>query len=527
MVMTFSTIPSLRVVLFVSTRVKVTKMTGRIVDGKLHVAGYVYYKSKTRGGRTYWECRLVKQKQCTARAISTDVDSPGELVIFKGPAESAHSHPPNIDESAAEQFTSRVKRLASEHPQLPPSQILRTEMPTVSEGVLSQLPEQEALSKSMRRARRKNLPPNPRRLTDFVSLPRRYRETLLGETFLLHDSGPPEADSEVESGDEDEDVARVLVFATRRNIELLCDSTIWFLDGTFKTSPAIFCQIFTILGLRKRNVEEGEGVPLPYVYALLTHKTQAQYRVVLETVKTAVENYRVQQCVPTKIMCDFELAILNACAEVYPNVPTSGCFFHLGQSAYRRIQTEGLQRAYTDENDRSLKTFLHTVLALAFVPVADVPAAFQLLRNRCPPCAVGFMDYFDSTYVRGRPRRGRRRAVAPRYEIRLWNQYQAALDQSHRTNNASEGWHNRFRIVIGKHHPDLYAALTEFQKEQAYTEVCIAELSLGKRVKTAPKQKWVELHTRIQAIVRKYEEYKARGDLEDYLRTIGHNIVLT
>lgn len=168
-------------------------MVAKIVDGKLHVAGYVYYKSKAQRGRIYWECRLVKQKQCTARAISTDASPPANLVLLKGPAESAHSHPPNVDQSAAEVFTSRVKRLAREHPQLPPSQILRTELPALSTGVLSQLPEQEELSKSMRRARRQHFPPNPRKLTDFDVLPRRYRETLLGENFLLYDSGLPDA----------------------------------------------------------------------------------------------------------------------------------------------------------------------------------------------------------------------------------------------------------------------------------------------------------------------------------------------
>jgi len=186
-----------------------------------------------------------------------------------------------------------------------------------------------------------------------------------------------------------------------------------------------------------------------------------------------------------------------------------------------------LQVAYTNPDDRSLKDFLHTILALAFVPVADVPRAFDKLRREWPPSIVGFMDYFSSTYVKGRPQRGRRRAVAPRYAVPLWNQYNAALQKSHRTNNASEGWHNHFRIVAGKHHPDLYAAVTELQREQAFTESCIAELALGKLVKTAPRTKWLELQNRIQGITAHYNAYKARGEEVDYLRTIGHNIVLT
>lgn len=50
-----------------------------------------------------------------------------------------------------------------------------------------------------------------------------------------------------------------------------------------------------------------------------------------------------------------------------------------------------------------------------------------------------------------------RKGILPRYPSAIWNQYQTALTGSHRTNNVSEGWHNRFQLVIGKHHPDLYS----------------------------------------------------------------------
>ena len=96
----------------------------------------------------------------------------------------------------------------------------------------------------------------------------------------------------------------------------------------------------------------------------------------------------------------------------------------------------------------------------------------------------------------------------------------------HRTNNSSEGWHNRFRLVVGKHHPDVYSAVTEIQKEQAFTETCIAELALGKKIKASPKRKWLELQTRIQNVSREYDSYKNRNATLDYLRTIAHNINL-
>jgi len=47
--------------------------------------------------------------------------------------------------------------------------------------------------------------------------------------------------------------------------------------------------------------------------------------------------------------------------------------------------------------------------------------------------------------------------VPPRYKPALWNYYNAARNEEHETNNISEGWRNRFRLVVGKHYPDLYS----------------------------------------------------------------------
>ncbi len=56
-------------------------------------------------------------------------------------------------------------------------------------------------------------------------------------------------------------------------------------------------------------------------------------------------------------------------------------------------------------------------------------------------------------------------AIRPRYPISLWNQYKIAINKVHRTNNVWEGWHNRLQLV-GKHHPDIYTAVGEIQKEE-------------------------------------------------------------
>lgn len=332
---------------------------------------------------------------------------------------------------------SRLKRKAEENPEMPPAQILRLELPNVPDEVIAQLPERENLKKSIRRQRRQNLPVNPKSLADLLEIPDRYKNTLVGDNFLMHDSH--------------EDDNRVIVFGSRRNLELLARSPVWFLDGTFKVSPVIFTQVFTILGLVERNAaarddqqQEVNQLPVPLVYALLSSKESVQYKTVLRAVANKAREYHIANCQPQKIITDFEMSIITACTTVFPNVPVSCCFFHLCQSIYRRVQSEGLQVAYSDPEDSSLRLYVKKLLALAFVPIADVAAVFNLLDTNAPEELEDIVDYFGKTYVIGVPARGRRRARQPRYPPRLWNQYTAAREGSHRTNNISEGWHNRF-----------------------------------------------------------------------------------
>ena len=137
----------------------------------------------------------------------------------------------------------------------------------MSARVSSQLPLRENLRKTIRHQRTKNLPPNQKSLVDLSDIPAaQYQEKLLGKPFLLQDNK--------NTADEDEDEGRVLVFATRKNIEMLCRSPIWFEDGTFKVSPTIFAQLFTVIRLRQRNHQEVEDTPLltNFVYALLKGK---------------------------------------------------------------------------------------------------------------------------------------------------------------------------------------------------------------------------------------------------------------
>ncbi|PSN44355.1 hypothetical protein C0J52_19615 [Blattella germanica] len=129
-----------------------------------------------------------------------------------------------------------MKRVATEHPEITPSQILRNELRSVPSGVFSQVPEREHLKRSIRRERTRYQLPDPTSIDELGEIPERYKRTQNGENFLIYDNF-----------NEEEDTQRVIVFGTKKNLELLLKSVCWFADGTFKCAPKLFTQIFSIL----------------------------------------------------------------------------------------------------------------------------------------------------------------------------------------------------------------------------------------------------------------------------------------
>lgn len=290
----------------------------------------------------------------------------------------------------------------------------------------------------------------------------------------------------------------------------------------FQVSPVLFTQLFTVLGIVKQNKI---FAALPLVYALLTSKETTQYAAVLRAITSTAERYHIVECKPRRLMTDFERGIITAGFAVFNDAVISCCFFHLGQSLYRRIQSEGLQTAYQDSADDTVRNQTHMLLALAFTPVPDVPRVFRKLNQSVVESLHPVMQYFETTYI-GICARGRRAAVAAKYPPTLWNQREAALNGDHKTNNVSEGWHNRFRLLVGKNHPDFYSLLMEIQKEQADTDIAITELSLGRKIKAAPKKKWIDYQLKIQHIAADFDTYKRDGKELEFLQLIGCNIVL-
>lgn len=88
----------------------------------------------------------------------------------------------------------------------------------------------------------------------------------------------------------------------------------------------------------------------------------------------------------------------------------------------------------------------------------------------------------------------------------------------------SEGWHNRFQVVVGRQHPSIYTFLNELGKEQADTECMLRQLNLGQKIRKCRSKVQLKTEERIYNIVSKYDEFVNNNDIIAYLTAIGHNL---
>jgi hypothetical protein len=377
-------------------------------------------------------------------------------------------------------------------------QIVASSTVGVLVSVAGQLPSVQNMKRTIQRTRQREQTPlaNPTNLNDLI-LPQEYTQTLAGVPFLLHDSG---------AGND-----RILLFSTQRNLDLMAQCTHWFADGTFKTSPPLFSQVYTIHALIYNDI-------IPTIFVLMPNRTESTYNRVFSALKSLKLNLQ-----PTTIMTDFERSSMNAFHSAFPNAIQRGCFFHLSQSIWRRIQqTEGLKDKYTDDSDFALQ--VRHLASLAFVPVDDVVGAFEELidspyfRENSPKLQP-IVDYFEDTWI-GRPLRQNHRRN-PCFAHSLWNCYDATKADLPKTNNSVEGWHYGFNQLLGAHHPTIWKFINGLQKEQSLNELKVEQYIAGQRP-PAGKRIYRDTAEKIKEIV---EDYGQRP-LFDYLKGIAQNFNL-
>lgn len=449
----------------------------------LYLEGFFYIKDRVKDDTTYWKCERSKIG-CKGRLVRRN-----ETTIKRA----EHNHEGRPEKVEVRKVLQAVREGAQKTVNIP-QVILSEATGSCSEITSANLPSIPSMKRTIRNIRNKdnNFPSIPNEASSLI-LPEDFKITDKGKHFLLFDSGVDDTD-------------RILIFGTNENIQHLYFSPYWYMDGTFKTVPKLFQQLFTIHG-------KVGNIVVPLVYILLLNKLEATYVRAIKQVKLLTCTFG--QCLMlTHVVIDFENGLISAIQKLFPNIQIQGCFFHFKQCIYRKLQKFGLKQEYDTDCDFANKVKL--LEALAFLPVNHVHRGFDIIleQTNFPPKMQKLIDYFEETWVGRMERRARKK---PRFQIEIWNCYHSIIENMHITNNIVEGWHHGFLLMMNSEKPSIWNFLSTLKKEQSLTDLKIINESTGVRPK---KKTYKSINIRIKKIC---EDFNDNSDLEieNYLKSVS------
>jgi len=277
---------------------------------------------------------------------------------------------------------------------------------------------------------------------------------------------------------------RHLIFATDYMLQLLQRADTWYMDGTFRVVKWPFVQLFSIHAF-VRTTEVIKQIPLCFV--LMSAKRKRDYEAVLNVVRQKMPERPIVEDVVT----DFEKSLWKAVENVFPRVRHRGCVFHWTQAVWRRMQeVSGLRAQYRQYGD--VYRALRLIFALPFLPAENISAAFSSMRTNLEQ--LGFReltDYIHKVWI-----------VSRRWPPRTWS----IFNQSIRTNNDCEGWHNRLNRKAVSVHLNLYMLIQLLYNEAKMVVVNIRLIS-DKKIRSKQKKK---VRTKAARVQRYWKEF-SRG----------------
>lgn len=132
------------------------------------------------------------------------------------------------------------------------------------------------------------------------------------------------------------------MFYTIACLHNLSNSVQWWVDGTLKTAPKLFYQLFVIHAQVYDHV-------FPLIYCVTTKKNQSTYTTIFRQLVEHANAIGITLN-QTRIVCDFEPGLINAITEVFPHVAIGGCLFHLTSAVYKYgVQKCGLKTLYRED----------------------------------------------------------------------------------------------------------------------------------------------------------------------------------
>jgi hypothetical protein len=255
-----------------------------------------------------------------------------------------------VDSSAVRE---RMKNEINNNPELSARQAYNNVVQQITREDRGNIPNFESAMSTIDRERRRHIPEIPTTIAD-VDINGRWRLTADRRRFL----------SKLENG------WGITVFATDEAIEGLGQCNNIFMDGTFKSVPRPYTQLFAIHWYYRDRV-------IPLVFSLMVDRHVGSYRQIFGHIRRKYSRITNNQLLPVNIITDFETGLINTAETEYPQARMYGCFCHFCRSLWRKIQSEGLQQAYS--RNEHLRKLVRKIMAIAYLPVAVVRQNYRYL----------------------------------------------------------------------------------------------------------------------------------------------------
>ncbi|XP_022164638.1 uncharacterized protein LOC111029781 [Myzus persicae] len=327
-----------------------------------------------------------------------------------------HNHESENDGTLVrQQLTNSLKRKCDELITERPSKIIRKEIASNSHSESLLQNDINRVRKNLNAAKLRTIPKLPSNLEELHKSVSEYSLiTNLGENFIY----------------DNDSVNNIITFTCTQNLEQLKKATTVFVDGTFKSCPKQFYQLFSIF-IKVQNSY------VPVVFSLLPNKTTDTYILALHKV--------AKYLTVGTVFVDFETAIHSAITSQLQQVTVRGCRFHLCQSWWRKIQQFGLSNEFKD-NASEIEQLLKLFFGLPLLSPEDVEDCFyndlMAIKPYCPKLDQ-FFDYVHDTYIMSD-------SIFP---PKIWARFDKNID---RTTNCCESFHSKLNKEFTTAHPNIF-----------------------------------------------------------------------
>lgn len=230
---------------------------------------------------------------------------------------------------------------------------------------------------------------------------------------------------------------RLLIFCSQEAKEKLIVLKNIFGDGTFKSCPPPFQQLYTVHGDLGSNNQSTAMTPL--LYALMSNRKKETYEILFRLVKSQINDWN-----PTSFTSDFEEAAMSAMRTIFPEISIHGCYYHFNNAIWRKGRELNLTKH---------KTLRRQVALSAVLPLLPEERIFEgwfYIASESPDDSQSekFRQYMLSQWLQSN-------------FVKVW----CSFGKRHRTNNFAEGWHFKLNSAIGKKKPNILKLLTVLHQD--------------------------------------------------------------